>query len=359
VGVPEEQEANFLWQDKAVDGGVLRTAQGYRMPAEWEPHEGTWISWPKDPSTFPSQILPAVERTYVKMVEALGRGEVVHILVNDSKAEAKVKGLVRSTSVSFHRIKTVDVWVRDYGPTYVRGGKGAAVKWIFNAWGNKYDDLKPDDKAGEEIAVDSGLPIVRPGIVLEGGSIDVNGAGSLLTTEQCLLNPNRNPGIGKKELEEILGANLGAKNIIWLASGIDGDDTDGHVDDIARFISPRRVVAASEANRSDSNLETLRENLSRLANSTDQNRKPLEVLEIPMPPKVVVPEGRLPASHLNFYIGNKVVLVPTFGGDSDNLAVERLQEAFPARDAIGIDCRALVYGLGTLHCVTQQVPLLV
>jgi len=328
------------------------------MPAEWEPHEGTWISWPKDPNTFNSQLLPAVERTYVKMVEALSEGEVVHILVNDSKAEAKVRSLVGNASVSFNRIKTVDVWVRDYGPTYVRGGKGAVVKWIFNAWGNKYADLKPDDKAGEEIAVGSGLPVVKPGIVLEGGSIDVNGAGSLLTTEQCLLNPNRNPGIGKKELEEILGANLGAKNIIWLGSGIEGDDTDGHVDDIARFVSPRRVVAASEANKSDSNHDALRENLRRLEESTDQDGRSLEVLEIPMPPKVMVSDGRLPASHLNFYVGNKVVLVPSFGGDTDDLAVERLQEVFPDREIIGIDCRALAYGLGTIHCVTQQIPLL-
>ena len=327
------------------------------MPAEWEPHQGTWISWPKDPDTFPADILPAVEGAYVKMVEALGKDEVVHVLVNDSKAEGRVKSLIRNASMSFHHIRTVDVWVRDYGPTYVRGGKGAAVKWIFNSWGNKYEDLKPDDRAGEEIAVSSGLAVVRPGIVLEGGSIDVNGVGSLLTTEQCLLNPNRNPGVGKKKLEEILGANLGARNIIWLGSGIEGDDTDGHVDDIARFVNPRRVVAASEPDRSDSNHDALKINLRRLEASTDQDGKPLEVLEIPMPPRVMVPDGRLPASHLNFYIGNKVVLVPTFGGESDRLAVECLEEAFPGREIIGIDCRALVYGLGTLHCVTQQIPI--
>ena len=326
------------------------------MPAEWEPHEGTWISWPKDPNTFPVRILPIVERTYVKMVDALAEGEVVHILVDDSKTESRVRALVGNATVSFHHIRTVDVWVRDYGPTYVRGGKGAAVKWVFNAWGNKYEDLRPDNEAGEEIAASSGLPIIRPGIVLEGGSIDVNGDGSLLTTEQCLLNSNRNPGIGKRRLEEILGANLGARNVIWLGSGIEGDDTDGHIDDIARFVGPRRVVAAAETDPSDSNHEALRDNLRRLEESTDQDGRSLEVLEIPMPPRVIASDGRLPASHLNFYVGNKVVVVPVFGGESDRLAVERLQEAFPDREIVGIDCRALVYGLGTLHCVTQQIP---
>lgn len=326
------------------------------MPAEWEPHQGTWISWPKNRDTFPNGILPAVERTYVKIVGALGEGEVVHILVNDGKAEARVKTLVRNARVSFHHIRTADVWVRDYGPTYVRGGNGAAVKWIFNAWGNKYEDLKPDNEAGEEIAIHSGLAVVRPGIVLEGGSIDVNGDGSLLTTEQCLLNPNRNKGTGRKKLEEILGANLGVRNVIWLGSGIEGDDTDGHIDDIARFVGPRRVVAAVEPRRSDSNHEALKENLRRLEEARDQDGKPLEVLEIPMPPKTIAEGVRLPASHLNFYIGNEVVIVPTFGGESDKLAVERVQESFPEREVMGIDCRALLNGLGTLHCVTQQIP---
>ncbi len=335
-----------------------RSAHGYRMPAEWEPHEGTWISWPKDPNTFPAQILPAVERTFVRIVDALGEGEVVHILVNDSKAQSRVKARVRNSRVSIHHIRTVDVWVRDYGPTYVRGGKGAAVKWIFNAWGNKYEDLKPDDGAGEEIAASSGLTVVRPGVVLEGGSIDVNGIGSLLTSEQCLLNPNRNPGLGKEELEKVLGANLGARNVIWLGSGIEGDDTDGHIDDIARFVGPRTVAAAAEPDRNDLNHGALKENLRRLEESRDQDGRRIEVLEIPMPPKVISPDGRLPASHLNFYVGNHAVIVPTFGGGSDRLAVERIQEAFPGREVTGIDCRALVYGLGTLHCVTQQIPLM-
>jgi agmatine deiminase len=326
------------------------------MPAEWEPHEGTWISWPKDPRTFPEGILPAVERAYVELVGALSQGEEVRILVNDSKAEARVKAMVKNARISFHRIRTVDVWVRDYGPTYLLGRRGGVVKWVFNAWGNKYEDLKPDNEAGEQIARESGLAVLRPGIVLEGGSIDVNGDGSMLTTEQCLLNPNRNPGVGRERLEEIFRTSLGVRNVVWLGEGIEGDDTDGHVDDIARFVGPRAVVAAVERSQGDRNHRSLEENLKRLKRARDQNGHPLEVTEIPMPRVISGPDGRLPATHLNFYIGNEAVVVPTFGGESDKLAVKGLQGAFPRHDIVGVDCRALVYGLGTLHCVTQQVP---
>jgi len=336
---------------------VRKEGQGHRMPAEWEPHQGTWVSWPKDPYTFPEEILPAVERAYVKLVEALGRGEEVRILVNDAKAEARVRAMVKDGRVSFHRIRTVDVWVRDYGPTYVVGGEGAVVKWGFNAWGDKYEDLKPDNGAGERIAAESGLAVLRPGMVLEGGSIDVNGEGSMLTTEQCLLNPNRNPGMKREEIEEAFRTYLGIRKVIWLGDGIEGDDTDGHVDDVARFVGSRTVVAAAEPSPGDRNHLALEENLRRLERSTDQNGRPLDVMGIPMPPAMMGPDGRLPASHLNFYVGNRVVVVPAFGGDSDKLAIRCLQDAFPKREVVGIDCRALVYGLGTLHCVTQQVPL--
>lgn len=335
---------------------VRQEGHMYRMPAEWEPHRGTWISWPKDPHTFPGGILPAVEGAYAALVSALGRGEEVHILVNDAKTEARVRTMVGGARASFHHIRTVDVWVRDYGPTYVVGGGGAVVKWIFNAWGDKYEDLKPDNEAGEEIASESGLTVLRPGLVLEGGSIDVNGGGSLLTTEQCLLNPNRNPGTRKDTLETVFRTNLGVRNVIWLGDGIEGDDTDGHVDDIARFVGPRTVVAATERNPEDRNHRILKENLRRLKEATDQRGRRLDVTEIPMPRAIVGPEGRLPASHLNFYVGNGAVVVPTFCGESDKLAVRCLQEAFPRHEIVGIDCRALVYGLGTLHCVTQQIP---
>ena len=327
------------------------------MPAEWEHHDSTWLSWPKDPDTFPDGVLQAVEATYVKMVQVLARGEEVIILVDDSRTEARVRSMVRKADrVRFAQIKTVDVWVRDYGPMGVRGRDVAMVKWIFNSWGGKYEDLRPDNEAGDVMANSTGLRVFRPGMVLEGGSVDVNGLGSLLATEQCLLNRNRDPGRSRRGVETALESNLGTRNVIWLGNGIEGDDTDGHVDDICRFAGPRRVLAAVESDIGDLNHAPLAENARRLRDSRDQEGRPLEVDEVPMPDRIAGPEGRLPASHLNFYIGNGAVIVPTFGGRSDVLALRILEGVFPGRDVVGIDCRALVLGLGTLHCVTQQVP---
>jgi agmatine deiminase len=298
-----------------------------------------------------------VETSYVKMVRSLSRGEEVRILVDDERMESKVaKTLGRVERVRFVQIDTVDVWTRDYCPIYVKGPDVAVVKWVFNAWGEKYEDLKPDDEAGSRVAESTGLRVFRPGIVLEGGSVDVNGTGSVLTTEQCLLNKNRNPSKRRQDLEGALARYLGATNVIWLKDGIEGDDTDGHVDDIARFVGRRKVLAASEADASDPNHGVLDRNLKLLDKASDEKGNPLEVVEVPMPPRVDSREGRLPASHLNFYIGNDVVLVPTFRSETDALALKAVEDAFPDREAVGIDCRALVYGLGTLHCVTQQIP---
>ena len=327
------------------------------MPAEWEPHDGTWLSWPKDPGTFPGDLLRRVEGTYLEIVKTLAEGEQVKVLVDDEKTEARVASMLAKTErVDFHRLKTVDVWVRDYGPIYVRGEGLALVKWKFNAWGGKYEDLLPDDAAGDRIAESTGLRVFRPGAVLEGGSVDVNGAGTVMTTEQCLLNRNRNPGLTRADVERLLSDYLGAKHVIWLKQGIEGDDTDGHVDDIARFVGPRRVLVASERNSSDPNGAALSEDLKLLEAASDQDGRPIDVVTVPMPPKVSTPEGRLPASHMNFYIGNRSVLVPVFGGETDREALKAMELAIHGREAVGIDCRALVYGLGTIHCVTQQVP---
>ncbi len=302
MGIHEKQEAAVLLRHhevKALNPGPAQT--GYRMPAEWERHEGTWISWPKDPDTFPGDTLQAVEETYVQIVQALGAAEEVRILVDDEKAESRVGAMLKGRgSFSFHRIRTVDVWVRDYGPIYVAGRDRAVVKWVFNAWGGKYEDLLPDNEAGERIASSTGLRVFRPGMVLEGGSIDVNGRGSLLTTEQCLLNGNRNPGMGKAEIEGRLKSNFGASNVIWLGEGIEGDDTDGHIDDIARFVGPSRVAAAVERDSSDRNHGALKENLRRLETAADEKGRRLEITEIPMPPRLHSEYGKLPASHLNF-----------------------------------------------------------
>ena len=325
---------------------------GYRMPPEWDRHAATWLSWPKDPNTFPGDTLPRVEAAYAAIVKALEPGEEVRILVDDERTEARARRLLGGRGrVSFQRLKTVDVWVRDYLPTYVRGREVALVRWRFNAWGNKYEDLLADDAAGEAMADRSGLKVFRPGIVLEGGSIDVDGTGNLLTTEQCLLNPNRNPGLGKRGLEALLQGTLGVEDVVWLKNGIEGDDTDGHVDDVARFVGPKEVVAAYEGSPSDPNHLPLREDLELL-----EGRGDLEVRTIPMPRRIDSQDGRLPASHLNFYVGNAAVLVPTFGGESDREALRALEGSFRDREVVGIDCRALVQGLGTIHCVTQQVP---
>lgn len=326
------------------------------MPAEWERHDATWLSWPKDPDTFPPAILPKVEAAYVKMVDALSSSEEVRIMVDDEKTEARVKGMLRDGRVAFVRLKTADVWVRDYGPTCVRGRDVALVKWTFNAWGNKYDDLLPDEGAGRMLASIAGLRTFFPGVVLEGGSIDADGAGTILTTEQCLLNANRNPSMSRAQIESALCENLGASRVLWLKDGIEGDDTDGHVDDIARFVGERKVLVATEKAEGDPNHGALREDAERLRSFTDARGKLLDVTEVPMPPRVDAPDGRLPASHMNFYVGNASVVVPTFGGDTDRQALGIIGEAFPGREAVGIDCRALVHGLGTLHCVTQQVP---
>jgi agmatine deiminase len=330
---------------------------GYRMPAEWEKHDATWLSWPKDPNTFPPSILPKVEAAYVKMVNALSLGEEVRILVDDEKAKSRAAPMLKKAeSFAFITLKTADVWVRDYGPTCVRGRGVALVKWRFNAWGYKYDDLLPDDEAGERLAAATGLRTFLPGIVLEGGSIDANGSGTLLTTEQCLLNPNRNPSMEKGGLEGVLKDYLGLTNVIWLNEGIEGDDTDGHVDDIARFVGRSTVLVASEKRGSDPNHRVLEEDLATLRKAKDERGRGLEVIEVPMPPRIDGPEGRLPASYLNFYVGNSAVVVPTFAADTDGVALKLIDQAFPTREVVGIDCRALVYGLGTLHCVSQQVP---
>lgn len=327
------------------------------MPAEWERHAATWLSWPKNRETFPGQILPEVEKTYARIVDSLAEGEEVRVFVDDERMERRAGSLLKSKdNVVFLRTRTADVWVRDYAPICVKGKDVALTKWVFNAWGEKYDDLKPDNLAGTEIARSSGLRVFEPGIVLEGGSVDANGMGTLITTEQCLLNPNRNPGLRKDAIEKALKDTLGVSRVVWLKSGIEGDDTDGHVDDIARFVDPGTVMLGWEGDGSDPNHSILKENLEVLKRAEDQDGEAFDAVTVPMPRRVDSPVGRLPASHLNFYIGNSVVLVPTFGSPSDTNAIGTIRAYFPEREVLGVDCRALVYGLGTLHCVTQQVP---
>ena len=338
---------------------------GYHMPAEWEEHAAIWLSWPYDQDTFP--VIERVEDAYVAIIKAIHKSEIVNLLVKDEMMHNAVVDRLRREKVDLHRVRFhqigyADVWFRDYGPTFVvnrekEKGKNklAMVAWTFNAWGEKYPGLMADTRIPCLINDDLKMECFLPGIVLEGGSIDVNGCGTVLTTEQCLLNGNRNPGMNKEEIETYLKEYLGASKVIWLKEGIAGDDTDGHVDDIARFVNPTTVLCAYEDDPEDENYAALRENYEQLCRETDQDGNPLNVIKLPMPGPVGG-ESRLPASYANFYIGNDVVMVPVFGDENDEVALQIIQEAFPERKVVGIDCREVVQGLGTIHCISQQQP---
>jgi agmatine deiminase len=339
---------------------------GYRMPAEWAKHDATWLSWPKNPLTFPPEVIEEVEDVFAQMIAALSHGERVKVLVEHEEMEQRMlrksaEAGADQSNIQPMRIHSSDVWIRDYGPTFVlqqRTGEKAAVKWRFNAWGGKYDDLMYDDIAGEDVALSTKVPIFRPGIVMEGGSIDVNGLGSVLTTEQCLLNKNRNPHLDRKGIERYLEEFIGAPNVIWLRSGIEGDDTDGHVDDFARFVSSDRVLCSHSQSRATSNGAVLKVNLDLLRKSVDQEGKALKVDKLPMPKPLWLEEEEryLPASYANFYIGNECVLLPVFRDRNDKKAIELLARAFPERQVVPIFAAELVYGYGGIHCVTQQEP---
>jgi agmatine deiminase len=337
----------------------------FRMPAEWELHEGTWLAWPHNVDHWPGNFEP-IPLVYAEIIRALAASEKVFVCVNDSIMEASAKRTLKEAhidqtlleNVSFFIIPTDASWSRDHGPIFVQDSDGSIVitDWTFNAWGGKYEPWKQDDVVPQKIAALFNLPVVEPGIVLEGGSIDVNGQGTLITTEQCLLNPNRNPNLNRASIEEYLNQYLGAKNILWLKEGIVGDDTDGHIDDIARFVNESTVVCALESDRSDENYEILIKNYEDLKGMRTESGKPLHVIAIPMPDPVIHEGQRLPASYANFYIANQVVLVPTFRSKKDSEAIAVFSACFPDRKVIGIDCVDLVWGLGTIHCSTQQQP---
>lgn len=340
-------------------------ALGYRMPAEWKPHEATWLSWPHNEETWPGKVAE-IEEVYLQMIEALTGQEKIRLLVNDERERDKVSKRIRARvpgekNVIYELIPTVDSWIRDYGPAFVQKKvegrkKIAGVRWLFNAWGGKYESLAKDNEVGERLMGLLKIPFYEPGLILEGGSIDANGLGTCLVTEQCLLNPNRNPHLSRSGIEKALHDFLGFTHWIWLGEGIEGDDTDGHIDDIARFVNSTTVVAAVEKDLTDRNHTPLQENLRRLHAAQDQRGNPLTVAEMPMPDRVEASGGRLPASYLNFYIANGVVLVPIFGQAKDAVALKILGELFPKRKIIGIRSEDLVLGLGAIHCVTHEQP---
>ncbi len=335
---------------------------GYRMPAEWQPHSGTWLAWPHNRETWPNTPLQEVEAVYLDIIRALVVGETIHILVNDEAGRDRAASLIERQGISngkirFYIIPTDDAWIRDYGPNFlIREDRKVAMNlWRFDSWGGKYE-WEQDDRAGGEIAGHLHLPSFEPGIVLEGGAIEVNGNGVCLTTEPCLLNKNRNGGLSRETMESYLKNYLGIEKVIWLTGGIAGDDTDGHIDNLARFVNPGTIVCALEENPEEINYNPLKDNYNTLLLSTDNNGGKFEVVQMPMPGPLHNGGERLPASYSNFYIGNRAVLLPTFGHPNDSRAWEILAHCFPDREIIGIPCQVLVRGLGALHCITQQQP---
>ncbi len=341
-------------------------ALGYRMPAEWHPHAATWLAWPTNEQTWSAR-LRRVRDSYLEMIRLLSREERVHLLVDDEAARETVRNELERAGailerVSLEVIPTVDAWIRDYGPNFLvarsPGRAGLAFNnWRFNAWGEKYPDLMRDDRIPERIAERlMGARVFEPGLVLEGGSIDVNGEGLCLTTRQCLLNPNRNPRLSAREIDEALREYLGVRRVVWLEEGIAGDDTDGHIDDIARFVDNDTVVCAVEEDPADVNHAPLADCLARL-DRISQTEGLFRVVPLPMPEPALDDGGRpLPASYANFYIANNLVLVPVFGQDRDRRALEILAPLFPGRRVVGIPAVDLVWGLGAVHCLTQQQP---
>ena len=359
---------------------------GYHMPAEWEPHEATWLAWPHNPEDWPGKFA-SIPWLYAEIVRLLAVRERVQLIVENAAAEKRVRGMLHRAGINldqvdFHRWPTDRGWTRDSGPIFIRRdgvrnakGQVALTNWRFNAWA-KYDNWHLDAKLPSRIEKLLGLPAWQPFVqnqdgtkrqspngtkchcVLEGGSIDVNGAGLLLTTEECLLSEvqQRNPGIGRKQLERVFHDYLGIDQTIWLGRGIVGDDTHGHVDDIARFAAPDTIVAAVEPDTSDPNHAPLAENLAKLKATRTLAGKPFTVVELPMPRQVVFRGQRLPASYANFYIANGVVLVPTFHDPNDRIALNTLAGVFPDREVIGVHSMDLIWGLGALHCMTQQQP---
>lgn len=332
------------------------------MPAEWARHQATWISWPHKRESWPGKFAP-VEPLMAEFVGVLSRSETVRINVLDEAHEQRVRGFLEgkaeATQVVFHHFPTNDAWCRDHGAIFVtrRGDEPLlALDFRFNSWGNKYPPFDLDNAIPAKMAGALGVPCRHIDVVMEGGSIDVNGAGALLTTEQCLLNPNRNPGLSREAVETTLRDNLGVRQVIWLGDGIVGDDTDGHVDDLTRFVAEDRVVTVVERDRTDENHAALAENRERLAAARLDDGRPLDVIELEMPRPVEFEGDRLPASYANFYIGNKVVVMPAFNDPADERNRRRLAGCFPGREVLGLDCTDLVLGLGTFHCLTQQVP---
>src|SRR4051812_31379570 len=343
---------------------------GYSFPPEWAPHHATWFSWPRPEGiSFPGKY-HTVPENLAAIIREIAPREQVHINVPNENWAYLVRQQLEqfgcpTENVFFHHIRTNESWCRDHGPAFVlkpkrAGGGGhsaAVVDWGFNAWGGKYPPYDDDDAVPTRVAEELRLPVFYPRIVMEGGAVDFNGAGTVMTTESCLLNKNRNPKLGKRRIEQYLKDYYGQKHVVWLGEGIEGDDTDGHIDDLARFINPTTIVTTVEEDPRDKNYKILRENRKRLATLKDQDGRPFDIVELPMPGVVEHDGQRLPATYANFYFVNGALLVPTYRHKrNDRRAIDTLQRLLPKRKVIGIDCTELIWGLGAIHCLTQQQP---
>ena len=348
----------------AQSGAVTPASLGYYFPAEFAPQEAIWLSWPHKEESWPGKI-ETIYAPYSQFVAEVAQGQRVHINVADEAMKSQaIQYLQRAGAkmerIFFHFFPTNDAWCRDHGPAFLINPVAATpkvlVKWNYNAWGEKYPPHDLDNQIPIRIAEELGIPYFSPGIVMEGGSVEFNGKGTLLTSKACLLNPNRNPHLNQEQIEQYLCDYYGVRHILWVGDGILGDDTDGHIDDITRFVNADTVVTVVEENKADGNYEILQENLHLLQLMRLENGKPLNVVELPMPNPVIWEGQRLPASYANFYIANEVVVVPTFRDKNDQKALDILSTCFPTRRVVGIDSTDIIWGLGSFHCLSQQEP---
>jgi agmatine deiminase len=337
---------------------------GYRFPAEFEQHTATWLSWPHKEESWPGKINTIYE-PYCHFIKALTEYEAVHINIGNEEMKAFAMEKLETSSAKMDNIKfythpTNDAWCRDHGPAFLINPSAAQPKiiidWKYNAWGNKYPPFDLDDRIPTLIAAAYEIPVLYPEIIMEGGSVDFNGKGTLITSESCLLNPNRNPLLSRLGIESYLEAYYGVEQVLWVKDGIVGDDTDGHIDDTVRFFNEDSVLVAVEENKSDENYEILQRNLADLKTMRLLNGKQLNITELPMPDRIIYEDQRLPASYANFYIANGLIVVPTFRSERDDKALRIIQGAFPERTVIGIDSTDIIWGLGSFHCLSQQEP---
>jgi agmatine deiminase len=338
---------------------------GYYFPAEFEEHVATWLSWPHKEASWPGKI-DTIFAPYAAFIKFLAEGEKVNINIADEAMKQKAIRYLEAAGVDLEQVRfyyhpTNDAWCRDHGPAFLINPaaevKKLIVDWGYNAWGGKYPPFDLDDNIPTLIGRTLGVPVIYPGIVMEGGSVDFNGKGTVLTTTSCLLNKNRNPNLNRGQIEQFLYNFYGVENILWLVDGVTGDDTDGHIDDLSRFVNANTVVTAVETNKNDENYQPLQENLKALSKMRLQNGQQLDIVELPMPAPIIYEDMRLPASYANFYISNKYVVVPTFRCKNDDTALSILQGAFANKEVVGLDSTDIIWGLGSFHCLSQQEPL--